>query len=511
VATVDGAAGGNITGPTSFLDDTGEMVIDLREGPTSGAGIARLYDAGGNLNILLGVSSGSSDHGAIAIYDELGNERATMWIPSTGAGIFSTKGPNESFNVRLSVLSNYANNGYVAVRDEFDNNQAGMYVASTGAGVAYYRGPGGNTIGAIGFLSGYPDNGIVIVDDAVNPGGFERAGMYAHPLEAGIVWTGGANRTSENTGLSFLAGYPDNGYIGAIDADRNWKAGMYVNTTGEGFIYTQGANGGCNTYAGSLNENPDNGYLGVSGATSCWSQAGMYVDTDETGILFTRGPNHNRNVRVANTEGFPDNGLVSVWDENDVEQAGMYVDSNGDGVIYADIKNFRMANPADENTEIWYASLEGPEAAAYIRGTGRLTNGRSEIRFEDHFSNVINSQGMTVQLTPLSAESKGLAVIEKNPDGMIVSELYNGKGNYDFDFVVMAVRRGHEDYRVIRPASKAKPAADELEPVNIMAPEALLGQLPAHGGIEEEAKLDENDAAGSIAIEPVDNNLKPKR
>jgi hypothetical protein len=57
---------------------------------------------------------------------------------------------------------------------------------------------------------------------------------------------------------------------------------------------------------------------------------------------------------------------------------------------------------------------------------------------------------MTVQLTPLSAESEGLAVVEKNTEQIVVKELRKGKGNYEFDYIIHAVRKGYEKYDVIR-------------------------------------------------------------
>src|SRR5690606_18626168 len=92
-------------------------------------------------------------------------------------------------------------------------------------------------------------------------------------------------------------------------------------------------------------------------------------------------------------------------------QAEIYRDCmTARGVIVADEKNFRAPNPADLATDIWYCALEGPEAAMYVRGTARLTNGRATIALPDHFRNLASEAGMTVQVTPLAVESKGLAV-----------------------------------------------------------------------------------------------------
>ena len=57
---------------------------------------------------------------------------------------------------------------------------------------------------------------------------------------------------------------------------------------------------------------------------------------------------------------------------------------------------------------------------------------------------------MTVILTPLSASSEGLAVIEKTTSGFKVKELRSGTGNYSFDWEVKCVRQGFENYQVVR-------------------------------------------------------------
>ena len=50
-----------------------------------------------------------------------------------------------------------------------------------------------------------------------------------------------------------------------------------------------------------------------------------------------------------------------------------------------------------------------------------------------------------------SATSLGLAVEEKSIERILVRELSNGKGDYEFDWEAKCIRKGYEDYRVIRP------------------------------------------------------------
>ena len=127
------------------------------------------------------------------------------------------------------------------------------------------------------------------------------------------------------------------------------------------------------------------------------------------------------------------------------------------------VKNFVMDHPTDETKSIVYACIEGPEAAAYERGTIELVDGEAFIPFTEHFTIVINPETMTVSLTPLSADSKGLAVVEKTANGIRVKELHNGQGNYKVDWEAKAVRKGLEEYKPVRDRIRvASPGENEV-------------------------------------------------
>ena len=221
-------------------------------------------------------------------------------------------------------------------------------------------------------------------------------------------------------------------------------------TTSGADIYFNGGTVGIGTYT------PDFGLLDVAGVV------GLDILNSGAGGIGTLGANGNLNAQCTHLTDHPNNGFVSAQNFIGLTRAAMYINTSGQGEIYADVKNFRVPNPNQRGTDIWYACVEGPEAAAYIRGTAHLANGRATVSFPDHFTAVATSQGMTVQITPHSAESKGLAVVERSIEGFVVRELFSGAGTYDFDYTVMAVRQGHEDYRVIRPDTEGLPA-DEIE------------------------------------------------
>jgi hypothetical protein len=243
-----------------------------------------------------------------------------------------------------------------------------------------------------------------------------------------------------------------------------------------GILRSYGANNSQNTYIGSWSGAPDHGlFLAFDGSNN--QRAAMYSNTLSGGVgtIFLRGASGSNNVRMGSQfdyyggDGGPetlDNGWISVLDEFSNDRAGMYIDGccgKSWGVVYADVKNFRMNDPEDSTKEIWYASLEGPEAGAYDRGTARLESGRVFVSYSPHYTKVINPNTVTIQLTPLSADTYGLAVIEKTEKGFWVQELMGGTGDFSFDWKVEGVRAGYEDYEVIR----EKPSKRDIEPLQI--------------------------------------------
>ncbi len=208
--------------------------------------------------------------------------------------------------------------------------------------------------------------------------------------------------------------------------------------------------------AGRISTSNDNGR----------SVIGVGIDEEwnpDSGALFTSGPNQNDNVTLTSLTGYPNRGWIYVSDDGTL-QANLWVDEDDKGIVGADTKSFRMAHPHNIDQEIWYAGVEGPEAAVYVRGTARLMNGSAAVTFPEHFQAASAARDLTVLLTPLNAASKGLAVAAKSASGIEVRELRQGAGNYEFDWEVKAIRKGHEDFLALRskagtmPARSRKPA-----------------------------------------------------
>jgi hypothetical protein len=235
--------------------------------------------------------------------------------------------------------------------------------------------------------------------------------------------------------------------------------GMRLYGGNVGAIDTRGPAGSRNVLLSYISGNEERGFIGVYNASS-QSRSYLSINSNDVGNIILKGANDKSNVVGGQLINYPNNGFIGVYDGSGNEQAGMYVNSSGQGIVYGDVKNFKMDHPTEANSEIWYASLEGPEAAAYLRGTAKLINGTVSVDFPSHFKHVIQDKGMTVMLTPLSAESNGLAVVQKSANGFTVVELDKGTGSYEFDWEVKSVRRGFEDYEVVRQKGLAEPQID---------------------------------------------------
>ncbi|MCZ6817850.1 MAG: hypothetical protein O7F76_14280, partial [Planctomycetota bacterium] len=108
-------------------------------------------------------------------------------------------------------------------------------------------------------------------------------------------------------------------------------------------------------------------------------------------------------------------------------------------------KDFIQPHPTDPSKEIRFVCLEGNESGTYFRGTARLVEGRTVIKVPEEFRLVSETEGVTVQLTPMGPNA-GLWVQAKGLDQIVV----RGNGEVDFDYFVNGVRRGFADLELIR-------------------------------------------------------------
>ncbi|MBK7226715.1 MAG: hypothetical protein WAS56_08115 [Saprospiraceae bacterium] len=162
--------------------------------------------------------------------------------------------------------------------------------------------------------------------------------------------------------------------------------------------------------------------------------------------------------------------FTGIWNTAGTNIFGLFFNAQGQANFVAQVKNFVEDHPTNPNKQIWYTCMEGPEVGAYERGTATLVNGEAEIVFSEHFELTINPTTMTVQLSPNSADSEGLAVVEKTAKGFKVKELRKGTGNYTFDWESKGVRKGYENFEVVRDRMQVKIPTTEIYDANNAIP-----------------------------------------
>ncbi len=141
----------------------------------------------------------------------------------------------------------------------------------------------------------------------------------------------------------------------------------------------------------------------------------------------------------------------------------MVIDPENKGCIGSHKLTTIEDNPTNTSELIVYPNLSGPKSAIYDRGTATLINGEIFVSCPDHFQHIADPATMTITLTPLSADSKGLAIVEKANGGFKVKELYGGTGNYSFDYLEMCQRASAADHQVIQKKSAYTPAGQFVE------------------------------------------------
>jgi len=84
-------------------------------------------------------------------------------------------------------------------------------------------------------------------------------------------------------------------------------------------------------------------------------------------------------------------------------------------------------------------------ADIYLRGTGKLTNGKATINFDKKYLNIISEKiPVIVTVTPIG-ETHGIHLTNIKTSGFEVAENNSGKGNILFTWIAIAVKKGYEN------------------------------------------------------------------
>ncbi|MCL5270968.1 MAG: hypothetical protein M1457_10575 [bacterium] len=209
--------------------------------------------------------------------------------------------------------------------------------------------------------------------------------------------------------------------------------------------------------------------------SSLLGQGDLYFVNSADTIVATLTSNDEGQLQLNNTVGDPrvylsslaNNGYLNLVDSTGA--SAIILDAVDGSISATGTKNFNIPYPGDPTRRLVYACPEGPEAAIYVRGTAKLVDGEASIDLPEHFALIAVAEGMTVQLTPRSADSYGLAAVAVTPARLRVKELMRGNGSYPFDYSVMAVRKGYEHYEAVRPTQAAQTLGAGRSPATVQA------------------------------------------
>jgi hypothetical protein len=188
------------------------------------------------------------------------------------------------------------------------------------------------------------------------------------------------------------------------------------------------------------------GYAGVRGEASTFGVLGFAefggvagVLVNSTGTILTQG-------RLGSSVGTdPSVGAAPPW----------AVFGFGD-IGATGTKFFLDPHPSDASKMIAYVALEGPEAGTYFRGRGKFERGMARISVPEDFRLVTDSEGLTVQVTPIGAMAT-VGVMSMNLNEIVV----HSSRNVEFSYLVQGVRANFRDIQPIRSQSAFVPESSD--------------------------------------------------
>jgi hypothetical protein len=412
-------------------------------------------------NVFLGYKAGYNEIGDNKLYIANDSADANVLIYgdfSTGDVGIGTTSPDAKLDVAGTVNAT-----------AFVGDGSGLTGIATGdfdwtiSDSNMYSIPSGN----VGIGTTSPSAKLEVVGDVNGSGSvlwWEQAIILGTHTGLGI----GVKGEHEYSGNSGYLGTPDYGVYG----DHN--SGTY------GYIGSYN----CGVY-GSNRNSGDRGYLGLIGSgVSGWSDSSYGVEGYSPYGYGVHGSSGNGYAVYGSC-------LNGGW-------AGYFVgDVHVTGALSAGgTKPFIQPHPKDPSREIVYIAAEAPEAVVLHRGTGHLKEGVAVIELPEHFGLVAADEGIQVQVTPRSADTFGLAVVQRSREEIVVKELKNGRSNFEFDYFVTGVRAGFEGHEPVAANTHFKPRADETAEdfearytKDNMSTRAIRSMLISNGILTEDGKL----------------------
>ena len=376
------------------------------------------------------------------------NKNTSIFLGGTEISTFSS---NQNGLVSMGTLSGSPENGGVWVYGGgLSAARATLYAAKDNAGNSY-----GNLI-----LRGTGNEELVKLTTGNNSGGLN---LFASDGKR-IVGIGGSEEANNMGGVWT---YDKNGNylvnISSYVADATRPAiAIYKDGDTKGVLSVAPTKAGELVLYGPANRN----IVAIGSVDS--------PDYANSGGVWTSDVNGNSLVRIAVLNNYPNNASITL-NKDGTSKGAFYVGPNGKSQLFTDelyvdgyaVLRATYESSVSESSELRSASQESVcyivenDGSITLRGTASLVNGDVIISIPSDISEKINSSSITISLTPLSASSRGLAVVNKNNTTFRIKELMEGNGSYDFDWTLTALSSNNQ----LRAGERhiAEPAADFLK------------------------------------------------
>ena len=293
--------------------------------------------------------------------------------------------------------------------------------------------------------------GVLGIISSTTPGGFS-AGVRA------------INNGTGGNGIGVWGSHAGTGW-GVYGATSGAGRGVYGNSPGTG-VYGIGTGAGAGTYGvygttGSTSQDA----VGVYGVATTGNARGV-VGNSANGIALL-----GASTNGSGFYGFSQNGPggvlasgsatgVTAYSNN---PAGWAIVTGGGGGAYGNVYiggNYQATGTKSARVEtnqgdrLLYAT-ESTKNIFSDQGSAQLVNGRAVITLDPLYAQTVNlNESYQVFVTPNSANTLGLAVVNKTATSFEVRELNNGTGAFSFDWRIDALRKGYEKDR-LEPAAPA--------------------------------------------------------